>query len=179
MRHLYGAAMAVLLAAGLYFGAAWAFPRISNTALPMGANGYPAGGGSLFHYHSILEGGGVLLAVGLAVGLTMVVPWVSPLAAGLPGLVLLAWSGLYLSSTKDAIRLIPLKNHDFGAGFEGLLASGLLALVGIAMVIPLFIPSRWRRLRPAGGDESTLISPEVGTVYEETMAGYSEPATSS
>ena len=120
----------------------------------------------------MLYGGGVLLAVGLAVGLAMVIPWASPLASGLPGLVLLAWTGLYLSDVKDAFRLIPLKNHDFGAGFEALLMSGLLGAVAIGMIVPLFVPSRWRRpARPDTG-ESTLISPEVGTVYEETIAGF-------
>ena len=43
-------------------------------------------------------GSGALLAVGLAAGLLMVIPWVSPLAAGLPGLVLVAWTALYVST---------------------------------------------------------------------------------
>ncbi|HLK02249.1 MAG TPA: hypothetical protein VKU39_20400 [Streptosporangiaceae bacterium] len=174
MRHLYGAAMAVALAAALFFGTTWGYLRVTRTFLPY-ANGLPANGGSLYHYHNVLTGGGVLLAVGLAVGLAMVIPWVSPLASGLPGLVLLAWSGLYLSDVKDAFRLIPLKNRDFGAGFEALLMSGLLAAVAIGMIVPLFVPSRWRRPARQDADESTLISPEVGTVYEETIVGF--PAT--
>jgi hypothetical protein len=145
----------------------------------MGAtNGLPANGGSLFHYHNILTGGGILLAVGLAVGLAMVIPWVSPLASGLPGLVLLGWTALYVSDVKDAFRLIPLKTHDYGVGFEALLTSGLLAMIGIAMIIPLFIPSRWRRPVRAEA-ESELISPEVGTVYEEAMAGFPSSTTGS
>lgn len=174
MRHLYGAALAVALAAALFFGTTWGYLRVTRTFLPY-TNGLPASGGSLYHYHHVLYGGGVLLAVGLAAGLAMVIPWVSPLASGLPGLVLLAWTGLYLSDVKDAFRLIPLRNHDFGAGFEALLMSGLLAMLGIALVIPLFIPSRWRRPARAEAD-SALLTPEVGTVYEETIPGFASPS---
>jgi hypothetical protein len=58
----------------------------------------PAAGGSLYQDVHLMLGGGALLAVGLAAGLLMVIPWVSPLAAGLPGLVLVAWTALYVST---------------------------------------------------------------------------------
>jgi hypothetical protein len=170
MRHLYGAAMAVLLAAAIFFGASWGYVRVFRVPVPVDqVTGSPAG--SLVHNHHFLIGGGIMLAVGLAVGLAMVIPWVSPLASGLPGLVLMAWSGLYLFDVKDAIRLIPLKHYDYGVGFELLLTTGLLAMLGIAMVVPLFIPSRWRRPAVVKADEVTesVSPPLVGTVYEETF----------
>ena len=83
-----------------------------------------------------------LLAVGLVAGLLIVIPWVSP---GLPGLALLALTSLYLASVRRAVHLIPLKTHIYGQGFEAVLLNGVLALAGLALVIPLFIPSRWRR----------------------------------
>ena len=92
-----------------------------------------------------------LLAVGLVVGLLIAIPWVSPLAAGLPGLALLALTGLYLASVRHAVHLIPLKTHIYGQGFEAMLFNGVLALVGLAMVIPLFVPSRWRRRTVSSG----------------------------
>jgi hypothetical protein len=146
MRHLYGVALAVVMAAAVFFGASWGYLRLTRTAVLL-TGGLPAGGGSLLHYHTIVEGGGAMLAVGLLAGLLMVIPWVSPLATGLPGLVLLAWSGLYLENVKEAARFIPLKTYIYGTGFEALLFTGLLAAGGIVMITPLFIPSRWRAKR--------------------------------
>jgi hypothetical protein len=42
---------------------------------------------------------------------------ISPLAAGLPGL-LLGWTALYVVSTRHALGLIPLRSHVYGTGFE-------------------------------------------------------------
>src|SRR6516165_8238158 len=81
------------------------------------------------------------------VKLLIAVPRISPLAAGLPGLALLAWSVWYLVSVRHAVQYIPLKTRAYGAGFEAMLFDGVLALAGAAMIIPLFIPSRWRSRR--------------------------------
>jgi hypothetical protein len=135
MRHLYGVALAVVMAAAVFFGASWGYLRLTRTAVLL-TGGLPAGGGSLLHYHTIVEGGGAMLAVGLLAGLLMVIPWVSPLA-----------SGLYLENVKEAARFIPLKTYIYGTGFEALLFTGLLAAAGIVMITPLFIPSRWRAKR--------------------------------
>jgi hypothetical protein len=83
----------------------------------------------------------------LLAGVLMAVPRISPLAAGLPGLALLAWTGLYLYSVRHAVQYIPLKTRAYGSGFEAMLFDGVLALVGLAMVVPLFVPSRWRGKR--------------------------------
>ena len=148
MRHLIGVALAIVLAAAVFFAGSWGYLKL----LSVSAKGaLPAGDGSLIHDHAVLEGFGVLLALGLLAGVLMVLPMVSPLAAGLPGLALLAWTGLYLFDVHRAVRYIPLKSHTYGAGFETLLSDGLLALAGLALIIPLFVPSRWRR-RPAVGE---------------------------
>src|ERR1700722_1995372 len=148
MRHLIGVALAIVMAAAVFFAGSWGYFKLLGGT----ANGtLPAGGGSLIHDHAVLEGFGVLLALGLLAGVLMVLPMVSPLAAGLPGLALLAWTGLYLFDVHRAVRYIPLKSHTYGAGFETLLSDGLLALAGLALIIPLFVPSRWRR-RPAVGE---------------------------
>ena len=52
--------------------------------------------------------------MGLLAGLLIAVPRISPLAAGLPGLALLAWTGLYLFSVRRAVQYIPLKTHPYG-----------------------------------------------------------------
>ena len=87
---------------------------------------------------------------GLLAGILVAAPRISPLAAGLPGLVLLGWTALYLVSVRRAVHLIPLKSHPYGAGFEAMLFHGILGAAGLAMIIPLFVPSRWRARRTAG-----------------------------
>jgi hypothetical protein len=52
---------------------------------------------------------------------------------------------LLLLSVSRAVRLIPLRGYDIAAGFHLMLTSGLLAMLGMAMVLPLFVPSRWHR----------------------------------
>jgi hypothetical protein len=106
----------------------------------------------------VLEGFGALLGVGLLAGLLIAVPRISPLAAGLPGLALLAWTGLYLFSVRHAVQYIPLKTRPYGTGFEAMLFDGVLALAGLVMIIPLFVPSRWR-----GRREVTEPEPYAGT----------------
>jgi hypothetical protein len=195
MRHLYGVGLAVLLAAGVFFGAAWGYVWVFNGVEasaatssgqpPADGGGLPAAGGSLFQNAHVMVGGGALLAVGLAAGLLMVIPRVSPLAAGLPGLVLVAWTVLYASDVKEAVRLIPLKSGDSGTGFELLLFSGLLGAAGLAMIAPLFIPSRWRRPSripgyAALGDSAlaqpATVSPGAGGSDLDPTIGFTTPS---
>ena len=151
MRHLVGVMLAIIMAAALFFAASWGYLKLLIG--PTGVGRLPAGGGSLLHNHAVLEGFGVMLGVGLLAGLLIAVPRISPLAAGLPGLALLAWTGLYLFSVRHAVQYIPLKSQAYGTGFEALLFDGGLALVGMAMVIPLFVPSRWRGRREVSEPE--------------------------
>ncbi len=157
MRHLIGVVLAIVLAAAIFFAASWGYLKLLSS--PARGTVLPAGGGSLIHDHAVLEGFGALLAVGLLAGLLIAVPRVSPLAAGLPGLALLGWTGLYLFSVRRAVRYIPLKSHAYGAGFEALLFGGLLAAAGLAMVIPLFVPSRWMRRAVVAAAPATYEAP--------------------
>ena len=74
----------------------------------------------------------------------MVAP-VSPLSTALPGVVMLAWTGLLGLNAQLAARLIPLRGEGYGAGFHTMLVSGVLVLLGTLMICPVFVPSRWRR----------------------------------
>ena len=149
MRHLMGVVLAIVMAAVVFFAASWGYLKLLIGPAGPGSGALPAGGGSLLHNHAVLEGFGALLGAGLVAGLLIAAPRISPLAAGLPGLALLGWTGLYLFSVRHAVQYIPLKSKTYGAGFEAMLFDGVLALVGLAMVIPLFIPSRWRGKRVA------------------------------
>ena len=145
MRHLVGVMLAIVMAAAVFFAASWGYLKLLIG--PAGPGRLPGGGGSLLHNHAVLEGFGAMLGVGLPAGLLIAVPRISPLAAGLPGLALLAWTGLYLFSVRHAVQYIPLKSRAYGTGFEAMLFDGVLALAGLAMVVPLFVPSRWRGKR--------------------------------
>ena len=142
MRHLIGVVLAIVMAAAVFFAASWGYLKLLTGSGKFGT--LPAGGGSLLHDRTVVEGFGALLAVGLVAGILIAVPRISPLASGLPGLVLLAWTGLYLYSARRAVQYIPFKTRVYGSGFEDMLFDGVLALAGLAMIIPLFVPSRWR-----------------------------------
>jgi hypothetical protein len=170
MRHLIGVALAIVMAAAVFFAGSWGYLKLLSGS---GKGTLPAGSGSLIHDHAVLEGFGVLLAVGLLAGILMVLPMISPLAAGLPGLALLAWTGLYLFNVRRAIQYVPLKSRTYAPGFEALLFDGVLALAGLAMIIPLFVPSRWRRraavARPAPFEAAPGDYPDLGAT--QTMTG--------
>jgi hypothetical protein len=151
MRHLAGIVLAIAAALVVFFAGGWGYLRLLRVPPASGSlAGLPAGGGSLAGNHSVLASLGALLATGLVVGILIGAPRISPLAAGLPGLAMLALTGLYLASVRHAVQVIPLRTQTFGAGFEAMLIDGVLALAGLAMVIPMFVPSRWRRAGRAG-----------------------------
>jgi hypothetical protein len=149
MRYLVSVVLAIIMAAAVFFAASWGYLKLLTGSGRFGT--LPAGGGSLLHDRTVIEGFGALLAVGLVAGILIAVPRISPLASGLPGLVLLAWTGLYLYSARRAVQYIPFKTRAYGSGFEDMLFDGVLALAGLAMIIPLFVPSRWRGRVAAAG----------------------------
>jgi hypothetical protein len=153
MRHWIGMALAVVMAGVLFFAGAWGYVRLLRFPAASGQlSQLPGGGGSLLSDHSQLYALAAIAGTGLLIGLLVATPRISPLAAGLPGLLLLGWTALYLASVHRAVSLIPLRSHSFGAGFEAMLFNGILAAVGIAMIIPLFVPSRWRARRTSLDD---------------------------
>jgi hypothetical protein len=168
MRHLAGVVLAIVMAAAVFFAASWGYLKL--LILPARSGALPAGGGSLLHNHAVLEAFGVLLAVGLLAGLLIAVPRISPVAAGLPGLLLLAWTGLYLFSVRHAVHYIPMKTRAYGAGFEAMLFDGVLGLLGAALIVPLFIPSRWRSRReviePAPYAGTTATFPDLQSTQD-------------
>lgn len=148
-RHFVGILLALGLLAILFFGAAWSVGRIvvlrgSVTAL---------GTENTLTSTRGLMAVGVLIATGLAIGILLVVPAVSPLATGLPGLILLGWSALVVMHSKYAVRYLPWPGSHFGTGLTYLLFNGVLGLIGAVMIIPLIVPSRWRRRRYEYVDE--------------------------
>lgn len=145
VRHVYGTALAVIVAGVMFFAGSWGYLRLLRLPVPPGRPAaLPAGGGSLLANDQLLLALAAVIGAAVLAALLVLVPRVSPLAAGLPGVLLLAWTALYLVSVRRAVELIPLRSHAFGAGWEGLLFNGVLGAAGAVMVFPLFIPSRWR-----------------------------------
>src|SRR6201996_2037818 len=173
MRHFSGIVLAVIAALAIFFGGGWGYLRLLQVPTanePQGS--LPGADGSLLHDHRVLFALAALLAVGLLIGLLLAVPWVSPLATGLPGLALLALTGLYLTRVHQAVQLIPLRTRPYGLGFEALLFNGLLAAAGLGMGVPLFLPPRWRRRvavpadAPATAESGLLTSDDTAVTQQ-------------
>ena len=155
MRHRIGMILAVIMTGVLFFPGSWGYLRLLRVpAATDQLSGLPTGGGSLMSDHSVLIALVAIAFPGLVAGILIAVPRISPLAAGLPGMLLLGWMGLYLVSVRQAVDLIPLRSDPFGAGFEAMLVNGILGAAGLAMILPMFVPSRWRA-RQASESEVT------------------------
>ena len=90
VRHLYGIALASITTMALFFGGAWAYERLlSLSALSGKTSALPAAGGSLLSNTNALFALAALVATGLLIGIGVAAPWISPLASGLPGLLLI------------------------------------------------------------------------------------------
>ena len=164
MRHRIGIVLAVIMTGVLFFPGAWGYLRLLRLPAPADQlSDLPAGGGSLISEHHVLLALAAVAGTALLAGILVAVPRISPLAAGLPGLLLLGWTGLYLANVRQGVDLIPLRSDPFGAGFEAMLFNGVLGAAGLAMIVPMFVPSRWRT-RPLSGtvdDEFTTPEPEL------------------
>lgn len=140
-RHFVGLILALCLLAALYFGTAWGVGRIVVLRGTVTAHGTQ---NALTSIHGLIAVGAVL-ATGLAIGILLVVPAISPVATGLPGLILLGWSALVVIHSRYEVRYLPLPTSHFTGGLTYLLFSGVLGLLGAVMIIPMAVPSRWRR----------------------------------
>ena len=164
MRHRIGIVLAVIMTGVLFFPGAWGYLRLLRLPAPADQlSDLPAGGGSLISEHHVLLALAAVAGTALLAGILVAAPRISPLAAGLPGLLLLGWTGLYLANVRQGVDLIPLRSDPFGAGFEAMLFNGVLGAAGLAMIVPMFIPARWRT-RPLTGiadDELTALEPEI------------------
>ena len=144
MRHFIGIALAIVMAVVLFLAGTWGSLQLLRSFL----SSTPARSSSLVSDHRTLAALIAVAGTGMLAGILVAAPRISPLAAGLPGLLLLGLTVLYVVSSQHAIDLIPLKSHVYGTGLEAMLRTQILGTAGLAMVIPLFVPSRWRTRRP-------------------------------
>ncbi len=155
MRHRIGIILAVIMTGVLFFPGAWGYLRLLRLPAQEGQLAQlPAAGGSLLSDNRVLLALAAVACTGLLAGILIAAPRISPLAAGLPGLLLLGWTALFLVSVRQAVDLIPLRSDPFGTGFEAMLFNGILGAAGLAMILPMFVPSRWRTHRADDSSEA-------------------------
>jgi len=139
MRHVLGFFLALAAAAALFFGGGWGIARFHHVFLAHGLRTTSA----LTDSNNLIPLG-LLILTGLFIGILLCVRRVSALATGLPGLVLIGWSALVILRGNTALQYVPMADSRYGYGFGAMLSSGALMLIGAALIIPLFMPTRWR-----------------------------------
>jgi hypothetical protein len=154
MRHLFGIVAGLALAAALFFGGGWGFERLFTMTNFAGAHLTSATSAQLTSTRG-LTSLAALLGTGLLLGVLLAAPRLSPLATAVPGVAALAATALYVVSPHRALDLIPMKTSAAGLGTHALLVTGVYGLLGLAMLVPLFVPSRWRR-RPFDEEDEPM-----------------------
>jgi hypothetical protein len=139
MRHVVGFFLALAAAAALFFGGGWGIARFHHVFAAHGLRDAAA----WTNLHNVLPLA-ALLVTGLFIGILLSVRRVSALATGLPGLALIGWSALVILRGETALNYVPMADNHYGWGFGAMLSSGALLLVGAFLIIPIFMPSRWR-----------------------------------
>ncbi|MEW9529309.1 hypothetical protein [Microbispora sp. NPDC049125] len=157
MRHFFGLLLGVVVAAALLVGGGWA----SQEAVRGAAQSIdPVKDGR------VLLAIGVMALVGVLLGLILV-GRVSPLATFIPSMALLAWTVVYVLDVSRAVSLAPTGPSiqqelvQAGRGMLTLLSTGVYGLIGVALFIPVLMPSRWAGRQRDDDQEE----------YEETL-GY-------
>ena len=140
MRHMIGLVLALVLSAALFFGGGWGIAKFSVVDSGRGMRSAAA----WTNLHTALPLA-ALIGAGLLLGIMLAVRRVSALATGLPGLALIGWSAFLLLRGRHALTYIPMSGSHYAAGFGAMLSSGALLFLGVALIIPIFMPSRWRR----------------------------------
>ncbi|MEO3794626.1 hypothetical protein ABGB14_30815 [Nonomuraea sp. B10E15] len=139
MRHLAGLLIGLVVTAAVLAGGGWAVQQAAGSSVATAPDS-----------QTLWIALGSMAAVGLVVGL-VVAGRVSPLATFLPSMVLLAWTVVYALDVNRALSFIPAEPsmhqlvREAGAGARTLLTTGVFALLGVALFIPVLMPSRWSR----------------------------------
>ena len=174
MRHLIGVFLAIVMA-GVLAAGAWGYVRLTALAAHLSRQ---AGGGPLISDHSARVALLAVAGAGLLAGILVAAPRVSPLAPGLPGLVLLGVTALYVLGTRHVAGLLPVPSGVSGKGLGTMVYGGIAGAAGLVMTMPAFIPSRWRArasaaaAAAAGSGEVTAGLPEAAETPEQAGAGH-------
>ncbi|WP_239128238.1 hypothetical protein [Planobispora siamensis] len=143
MRHVVGLLIGLLMTAVLLLGGGWAAATALTRPAPTpGGTPLPPGDTKLWIALGVMAGIGLLLGL-------IIAGRVSPLAGFVPSMVLLAWTVIYILDAGRALSLlpeVPIFHESLAqapAGMGALLSSGIYAMLGVALFVPVLIPSRW------------------------------------
>lgn len=156
MRHIFGLLVGVVVAAALLFGGGWAS---RESIRGMVQNIDP------LRDTRMLIALGIMLVIGLLVGLVLA-GRISPVATFIPSMVLLAWTVVYIIDVSRAAALAPIgasvqkEISEAGEGMLTLLGSGVYGLLGVALFVPVLMPSRWASRPQEEEDEYEETQPE-------------------
>jgi hypothetical protein len=137
VRHIFGFIVGILVGPAMLWATGWGVMRATELRGQTGANLYIAIG--------------AMAVAGLVVGVLMVARWSSPLATLLPGLGLVGWTVVYAVNPQRAALELP-GTDAIQPTMNTLLVSGVYGLLGVALMMPTFHPSRWRA--KGAGDRS-------------------------
>lgn len=156
MRHFFGLLLGVVVTAAVLLGGGWASQEAVRGAVqsvdPVKDS-------------RMLIAIGVMVAVGLLLGLVLV-SGVSPIATFVPSMVLLAWTVVYVLDVSRAADLAPSgaavqqELAQAGRGMLTLVSNGIYAMLGVALFLPVLMPSRWAR--PPRDDEDDEYDEGLG-----------------
>lgn len=169
MRHVVAAVLGLVLAPVLLYALGW------GTAVAAAAWSDNPGSAT----PEALAAAGVLLVVG--VGMAMLIRGLSPLTALIVGLGFLALNVVDLVAL-PASELLPrsaagVVRIDW-VGTAGLLEQNIIAMLGVAIVVSVLAPSRWRARRAAAGpDEEFWSTVKHAVEQEESERGPGERTT--
>ncbi|MFF5206130.1 hypothetical protein [Streptosporangium sp. NPDC000396] len=138
MRHFFGLVIGLVLTAVLLIGGGWAVQEGGAALSSPAAESGPKTWAAL----------GAMAVIGLLVGLVLA-GRASPVTTFVPSMVLLSWTVVYALDVRRAMDLIP-DDPSFhqalvqsGRGMGLLLTTGVYALLGVALFLPVLMPSRW------------------------------------
>ncbi|MBG0830014.1 hypothetical protein HS041_19790 [Planomonospora sp. ID67723] len=153
MRHFFGLLIGLVTTAALLLGGGWA--AVTTLARPVpGVDGAPVSSTDAKIWIAL----GVMAGIGLLLGL-VIAGRVSPLAGFVPSMVLLAGTVIYALDARRAVSLLtetPTFHEALDTapvGMSTLLASGVYAMIGVALFLPVLMPSRWAGRRSGEAEE--------------------------
>lgn len=132
MRHVIGFVLGLVLVPAVVVVPGWALPRLT----------YIAGFGGDFISRTGLITVGPLVVLAVLLGVCVAVRRVSALASLLPALALTGGTGVYVVAPELALGLLP--GTEWGQGVSQLLMLGAYLPLGLLLLVPMFMPSRWR-----------------------------------